>query len=73
MFNLVKGKYENISKQVLKMVYSGVVCMMIISCHTPTMIFLHILRVCLSICSSLLNIGGTHISIENIQNEIMYK
>ena len=34
--NLVKGKYEeNISKQLRKMIYSGVVCMMLLSSHTP--------------------------------------
>ena len=72
--NLVKGKYEkNISKQLREMIYSGVVCMMLLSFHTPTMIFLYILRVCLSRCLSLLNIGGTRISIAIIQSEIMYQ
>ena len=70
----MKGKYEeNISKQLRKMIYSGVVCMMLLSFHTPTMIFLYILRVCLSRCLSLLNIGGTRISIAIIQSEIMYQ
>ena len=72
--NLVKGKYEeNISKQLRKMIYSSVVCMMLLSFHTPTMIFLYILRVCLSRCLSLLNIGGTLISIAIIQSEIKYQ
>ena len=71
-FNLVKGTYEeNISKQLRKMIYTGVLCMILLSCHTPTMMFLHILRVCLSRCLSILNIGGTHISIAIIQSEIM--
>ena len=35
------------------------------------MIFLHILRVCLSRCLSLLIMGGIHISFAIIQSEIM--
>ena len=45
--------------------------MLMLSCHTPTIIFLHTLRVCLSRCLCLLNIGGTGKSIAITQSEIM--